>query len=211
MAHGTEILILSHQPLLASSLKAILEKRGYAVERLDALPRHVSPEWADRAPGVVLIDAGLLEQAEQRMSQALRDVFPASDLIFFATTVTQAFVVRMLRLGVKGIVLVSEHENALFECIERVLQGGTYLSPDLLRQAVLAGAEAEIPHADLTTREKQVLRLIAEGHTTREVARQLNISVKTAVAHRSRIMEKLDIHDTATLVRFAIRTGLLPA
>jgi DNA-binding NarL/FixJ family response regulator len=211
MAHGTEILILSHQPLLASSLKAILEKRGYAVERLDALPRHVSPEWADRAPGVVLIDAGLLEQAEQRMSQALRDVFPASDLIFFATAVTQAFVVRMLRLGVKGIVLVSEHENALFECIERVLQGGTYLSPDLLRQAVLAGTETEIPHADLTTREKQVLRLIAEGHTTREVARQLNISVKTAVAHRSRIMEKLDIHDTATLVRFAIRTGLLPA
>jgi DNA-binding NarL/FixJ family response regulator len=73
----------------------------------------------------------------------------------------------------------------------------------------MAGPSHEEPRSELTAREKQVLRLIAEGSTTREVAQELQISVKTAVAHRSRIMEKLDIHDTATLVRFAIRTGLV--
>jgi DNA-binding NarL/FixJ family response regulator len=189
----------------------MLEQRGFRVHKRDVVPGHVDGADHDMEPAAVIADAGLFEQPGTRLLEDLRTVFPGSSLILFGTSVSHGFVVRMLRLGIKGIVLVSEHENALFECMDRVLGGGTYLSPELLRQAVMAGPAQDDAHTELTAREKQVLRLIAEGSTTREVAQELQISVKTAVAHRSRIMEKLDIHDTATLVRFAIRTGLISA
>lgn len=187
----------------------MLEQSGYRVQKRDVVPGHVEGADHDFHAIAVIADVGLFDQAGSRLIEELRGHYPDSSLILFGTAVSHGFVVRMLRLGIKGIVLVSEHENALFECLERVLSGGTYLSPELLRQAVMSGPSMDESRSDLTAREKQVLRLIAEGSTTREVAQELQISIKTAVAHRSRIMEKLDIHDTATLVRFAIRSGLI--
>lgn len=210
---GMDVIILSHQPLLASSIRAMLEKRGYQVHKRDVVPGHVggNNHGADSAaePAALLADAALFDPPGSTLLEDLREAYPRCAIVLFGTAVAHSFVVRMLRAGIKGIVLISEHENALFECLERVTAGGTYLSPDLLRQTVMAGPGHDESHSELTAREKQVLRLIAEGSTTREVAQELQISVKTAVAHRTRIMEKLDIHDTATLVRFAIRTGLI--
>lgn len=206
-----DVIILSHQPLLASSLRAMLEARGFSVEKIDTVPGHLGAVPRDETPKAVLIDSGLMDPSGVRLIDEARSIYPECHVLVFGTQVTHGFVVRLLRAGIKGIVLVSEHENALFECFDRVLAGGTYLSPELLRQAVMAGPEADENRSELTQREKQVLRLIADGKTTRELAVELQISVKTAVAHRTRIMEKLDIHDTATLVRFAIRTGLISA
>ena len=92
------------------------------------------------------------------------------------------------------------------------MAGGIYLSPGISQSIVKAYlARHQVASHPLTVREQEVLRLVAEGKTTREVAQLLGISVKTAESHRMRIMAKLDIHDTAGLVRYAIRQGLIQA
>jgi DNA-binding NarL/FixJ family response regulator len=96
--------------------------------------------------------------------------------------------------------------------IREAAHGGTYLSPEISEAVIDAYKyKTEVPDNPLSARERQVLQLIAEGKTTKQVALTLGISVKTAETYRTRIMEKLDIHITAGLVRYAIRTGLVQA
>jgi two-component system response regulator NreC len=115
-----------------------------------------------------------------------------------------------LRAGARGVVVKSRAFDELLRAIQAVSHGDTYLSPDVsnvvVESYVANGNELE---PRLRDRERQVLQLVAEGKTTKEIATILGISVKTAESHRMKIMERLDIHDTAGLVRYAIRQGLI--
>ena len=98
----------------------------------------------------------------------------------------------------------------LVRAIREAAHGGTYLSPEVSEAVVQAYQnKTEIPPDPLSPRERQVLQLIAEGKTTKEVAGTLEISVKTAETYRTRIMGKLDVHETASLVRYAVRRGIV--
>ncbi len=98
----------------------------------------------------------------------------------------------------------------LVQAIREVSSGKTYLSPGISRAVVEAClSKTELPEDPLTIREREVLQLVAEGKTTKEIAQVLGISAKTADSHRTRMMRKLDIHETAGLVRHAIRQGLI--
>jgi DNA-binding NarL/FixJ family response regulator len=120
------------------------------------------------------------------------------------------FVTEALRAGVKGYVLKSQAATDLIHAIQEVCRGGFYLSPSISRAVVEAYLSKSEPAADpLTSRERQVLQLVGEGKSTKDVAKLLGISVKTAESHRTRLMRKLDIHETAGLVRYAIRRGLV--
>ena len=115
-----------------------------------------------------------------------------------------------LRAGARGYVLKTQSIAELLEALRQVHAGNVYVSPGLWRDVVdsyRSGEEA--PQDPLTPREREVLQLIAEGHTTKEIAAALGISFKTAESHRSHLMNKLDIHVTAGLVRYAIRRGLV--
>ena len=120
------------------------------------------------------------------------------------------YVMEALRAGVKGYVLKTQAAQDLVQAIKEVSRGAMYLSPGISRTVVEAYlAKSELPPDPLTSREREVLQLIAEGKTTKEVAVILGVSVKTAESHRTRIMGKLEIHETASLVRYAIRRGLV--
>ncbi len=120
------------------------------------------------------------------------------------------FVLESMRAGISGYLLKSRAALGLFEAIIEVQRGNTYLSPAVSGSVVKAYISgSEIPQESLSTREREVLQLIAEGKTTKEAATILGIAAKTAESHRTRIMTKLEIHDTAGLVRYAIRAGLL--
>ena len=122
------------------------------------------------------------------------------------------YVGKALQAGIKGYVLKTQASADLIQAIREVHRGAIYLSPGVSRAVVDAYlAKTELPIDPLTARERQVLQLVAEGKTTKEVAVLLGISVKTAESHRTRIMQKLDIHETASLVRYAIREGLTQA
>jgi DNA-binding NarL/FixJ family response regulator len=119
-------------------------------------------------------------------------------------------VVEALRAGVKGYVLKSQVARDLIQALQQVSAGKIYLSPGVAHavvEAYLSGRE--LPSDSLTSRERQVLQLVSEGKSTKEIATMLGISVKTAESHRGRLMRKLDIHETASLVRYAIRRGLV--
>src|SRR5438132_578906 len=117
---------------------------------------------------------------------------------------------KALQTGIRGYVLKTQTAADLIGAILEVVRGGIYLSPGVsqaIAQAYLG--KNEIFSNQLTSRECQVLQLVAEGKTTKEVAQMLGISAKTADSHRTRIMTKLGIHDTAGPVRYAIRRGLI--
>jgi DNA-binding NarL/FixJ family response regulator len=120
------------------------------------------------------------------------------------------YVLEGLRVGVKGFVTKTHAGEDLLHAIRQALRGMTYVSPEL-SQAVFEAIQmkTDLGEDPLTPRERQILQLVAEGKTTKESARLLNISAKTAETHRARIMEKLNIHETAGLVRYAIRRGLI--
>ena len=110
----------------------------------------------------------------------------------------------------KGYVLKSQAATDLVHAIQEVYRGGIYLSPSISRAVVEALLSKAALSADpLTSRERQVLQLVSEGRSTKEVATLLGIRLKTAESHRTRLMQKLDIHETASLVRYAIRRGLV--
>jgi two-component system response regulator NreC len=120
------------------------------------------------------------------------------------------YVLEALRAGVRGYVLKKQAAADLVRAIREVVGGSVYLSPGI--SAVVADAvrsPVPLPEDPLTAREREVLQLVAEGKTTKEIAGILGVSVKTADAHRTRLMQKLDIHDIASLTRYAIRQGLI--
>jgi DNA-binding NarL/FixJ family response regulator len=122
----------------------------------------------------------------------------------------EQYIHEALEVGVKAYVLKSQVASDLVHAMQQVSRGGIYLSPGVSRAVVDAyRSKAERPSDPLSGRERQVLQLIAEGKSTKDVASLLGISVKTAESHRSRLMQKLDIHETASLVRYAVRRGLV--
>jgi DNA-binding NarL/FixJ family response regulator len=119
-------------------------------------------------------------------------------------------VTEALRAGVKGYVLKSQVATDLLYAIQQVYRGEIYLSPSISGTVAKAFlSKTGLPEDPLTLRERQVLQLISEGKSSKEIAALLGISVKTAESHRTRLMQKLDIHDVASLVRYAIRRGLV--
>ncbi len=123
------------------------------------------------------------------------------------------YVLQAMRAGIRGYVLKTRAAADLIQAITDVGSGLTYLSSGVSQAVIEAYLTKDelAPQANLTPRELQVLQLVAEGKTTKEVASLLGVSFKTAESHRTRIMEKLDIHETAGLVRYAIRKGIIQA
>ena len=137
---------------------------------------------------------------------------PLTRIILLTMHTEQPYVVESLKIGVKGYVLKTQAADELLDAIQSVIEGRTYLSPGIsgsVVEAMVAGVG--LPVDPLSAREREVLQLISEGNTTKEVANALGISVKTAETHRTNVMRKLDVHETAGLVRYAIRRGLTQA
>jgi DNA-binding NarL/FixJ family response regulator len=120
------------------------------------------------------------------------------------------YVKRFLALGVSGYLLKSSAGGALVDALRSVHRGGLVLDPAVARQAVSGGAsEPSGPWESLTDREKQVFKLIADGRSSKEVAQELDISVKTAMSHREHLMSKLQVHNRTELVRLAFKLGVI--
>jgi two-component system response regulator NreC len=146
---------------------------------------------------------------------AARELKKSSPKIKFVVLTQQdedQYVTESLRAGVRGYVLKSQAADDLVHAIQEVCRGFIYLSPNISRAVVDAYLSKTHDSDDpLSGRERQVLQLVGEGKSTKDIAAHLGISVKTAESHRARLMKKLDIHETASLVRYAIRRGLIQA
>jgi two-component system, NarL family, response regulator NreC len=144
---------------------------------------------------------------------AAREIIKANSkikVILLTMHTEDHLVLESLRAGVTGYVLKTRASSELVQAIRAVSKGEMYLTQSISRTIVQAFLNKDdVPDRFLSDRERQVLQLVAEGKTTKELATILGISAKTAESHRSNIMDKLDIHDVAGLVRYAIRTGII--
>lgn len=163
-------------------------------------------------PEVLLLDVAMPRVNGLEVLAQLTRERRATRVLMVSMHGQEEYVLRALDLGAAGYLRKDAGCEQLAEAVRTVLRGGTYLSPGLER-AVHAYRErtggAADPLAGLTPRQRQVLQLIAEGHTTRQVAAALGIRYKTADAHRRNLMRALGVHDLAALVRLAVRTGLV--
>jgi DNA-binding NarL/FixJ family response regulator len=166
-------------------------------------------------PDVVLMDMAMPGLGGLEATLQIRRDCPRTRILVLTQYADREYVARFLKAGVSGYVLKKAAGVELAAAIRAVARGGLVLDPDVARDAVGEARrdgeqDALDPYESLTDREKQVLRLVAEGKSNKEVAEGLGISVKTAMSHREHVMRKLDMHSRTDLIRFAIRRGVIP-
>jgi DNA-binding NarL/FixJ family response regulator len=206
----TSLLLADDHSLILQGLKTLLERQGFQVVSEAANGQEVLKKAEKTQPDVAIIDISMPVLNGIDAARELRKSSPKTKVILLTQHEEDQYVTEALRVGVKGYVLKSQAAGDLVHAIEEVRRGSVYLSPIISRAVVDAYLSKTYASADnLSTRERQVLQLVGEGKSTKDVAAQLGISVKTAESHRARLMRKLDIHETASLVRYAIRRGLV--
>jgi two-component system response regulator NreC len=206
----TRILLADDHRIIRQGLRVLLETEGFAVvgEASDGLEA-VRVTRALR-PAVCVLDVAMPQLNGLDAARAILRDPPATKTVLLSMHTENCYVSEALKAGVRGYVLKSQASADLVQAIREVVRGMTYLSPGVAQTVVDAYlAKSDLPPDPLSLRERQVLQLVAEGKATKQAAALLGVSAKTVESHRTRIMAKLDIHETAGLVRYAIRNGLI--
>jgi len=161
-------------------------------------------------PDVVVMDVAMPELNGIEATRRLADLSPRSRVLALSMHKDSVYVREILRAGARGYLLKDSIASDLLAAVRAIARGEGYLSPGV-SDAVLNDYRRHVtdPIDLLTSREREVLQMIAEGKTNKEIATVLNLSVYTVDAHRGRIMEKLNLHSVTDLVRFAVRCGLV--
>ena len=204
------IILADDHLIVRQGLRLVLEKEqidvlGEASDGLEAirLIQELLPEIAVLDLDMPGLDGLAVLREAARLS-------PQTRAIILTRHMEEPYAVEALRIGARGYVLKTQASTDLVAAIRHVHRGEVYLSPKISKAVVRSYLNnADGLNEQLSVRERQVLQLVGEGHSTKKIASLLGISAKTADTHRTKLMEKLDIHQTAGLVRYAIRNGLL--
>lgn len=208
------VLIADDHTLVRAGIRALLEKLpGVQVVAEASDGREALRLVKTHQPDVVLMDIAMrglngLEATERTVKE-----FPKIKVLILSMHTSEEYVWQALNAGAVGYLLKGSDLDELAFAIKAVTRGGTYLSPPISKQVISdyvrrVGGEKSLLER-LTPRQREVLQLIAEGATTKDIAKTLGVSVKTVETHRTQLMERLDIHDVAGLVHYAIKTGLV--
>lgn len=205
------LVLADDHVLVRQGLKSLLEAAGFLVVGEAADGREAVRLVQDEKPDVAVIDISMPQFNGLGAAAELVRQHTRTKLVVLTQHDEPQYVAEALRSGVRGYVLKSQAARDLVTAIESVSRGEVYLSPGIA--GAVASAYRREPGATpaLSVRERQVLQLVAEGHSTKAIAARLGISAKTVDSHRSRLMRKLDIHEIAGLVRYAIRHGVAQA
>jgi two-component system, NarL family, response regulator NreC len=207
---GTSVLLADDHILVRQGLRSLLDRENIRVIAEASDGQEVIRLAESLHPDIAIMDISMPTLNGIDAARVLARSCPKTRVIFLTQHEEEQYLHEALEAGVRGYILKSQVVNDLVHAIRQVSSGGFYLSPGVSQAVVEAyRSKAERPSDPLSVRERQVLQLIAEGKSTKDVASLLGISVKTAESHRTRLMQKLDIHETATLVRYAIRRGLI--
>ncbi len=173
----------------------------------------VAERVAALQPDVVLLDINMPGQNGLEVTARLNKTWPNVRVLILSMYESDEYVAQALANGARGYILKDAAPDELEAAIRTVVSGGTYLSRTISQQvlgAYVQQLQGVRPAAvSLSPRQREVLRLIALGHSTKDIARVLDLSVKTVETHRTRLMQQLDIHEITGLVRYALRTGLI--
>jgi len=205
------ILLADDHSLVRHGFRMILEAQPDMEIAGEAGNGREAVELAQKLkPDVVVMDVTMPELNGIEATRRLIELSPRSRVLALSMHKDAVYVREILRAGARGYLLKDSADADLLAAVRAVAKGEGYLSPGV-SDAVLSDYRRHVtdPLDLLTTREREVLQLIAEGKTNKEIATSLNLSVYTVEAHRGRVMEKLNLHSTGELVRFAVRSGLI--
>lgn len=203
------VLLADDHALVRAGIKALLDntpdiqvvaESGDGIQTLESIKA--------TAPDLVLLDISMPGLSGMEVLERLNEEYPKVRVIILTIHDDPAYAVAAVRAGADGYLPKKAAGEELVRGIRAVMQGETYLSPEISK-ASMAEYKSTVHSEELTPRQLDVLRMIAEGYSTKEIARGLNISAKTVETHRALLMQRLNIHDVAGLVRYAIKTGLV--
>ena len=204
------VLLADDHILVRDGIKVTLEANGLSIVGEASEGREAVKMVRDLKPDVAVFDVSMPGLNGVDAARIALKENPGTKVVLLTVHTENEYVDEALRAGVSGYVLKKQATADLIRAIQEVSLGNIYLSPGISRAVMEAFRSGkELAARTLTAREREVLQLIAEGKTTKEIGSVLGISVKTAETHRSRVMDKLEIRDTAGLVRYAIRMGLV--
>jgi DNA-binding NarL/FixJ family response regulator len=207
-------MIVEDHALVRAGMRALLEK----IDGIDVVSA-VGDGWEavkavqTDAPDLVLMDIAMPELNGLDATSRIVKESPATRVILLSMHANEEYLQQALQSGALGYLLKGAELAELELAIKTVSRGESYLTPAVAKYAIEAYREKSDgptgPLAKLSMRQREILQLIAEGHTTKDIAQRLNVSVKTVETHRAHLMERLEIHDVPGLVRFAVRVGLI--
>jgi len=207
---NTRVLVADDHPVVRQGLKSLLTREGFSVVGEAADGREALRQVEALHPEVALLDLGMpglngLDAAREIMQSSA-----GTKVVILTQHAEEPYILEALRAGVHGYVLKSQSVSDVVQAIRDVTRGKLYVSPAISEVVVSAyRGQTRLPADLLTTREREVLQLVAEGKSTKQIAELLGIAQKTAESHRSHLMVKLGIHQVAGLVRYAVRRGLV--
>jgi DNA-binding NarL/FixJ family response regulator len=211
---ATRVVLADDHALVRAGIRMLLENLpGIEVVGEADNGRRALELIRTSAPNLILLDISMAELGGLEALPRIVKDFPSVKVLILSAHANEEYVLRALRHGAAGYMLKDAAAEELELAINAVAQGKTYLSPSVSRTVVDSylqrAAGEEGPAEELTPRQREILQMIAEGKNTKEIAATLEISVKTVEAHRLQLMARLNIHDVAGLVRYAIRSGLV--
>jgi len=219
MNQGQKIRILlaeDHLIVREGLLKLLESEEDIEVVGQASNGRQTVEMTMERKPDIVIMDIAMPELNGLEATRQIRLASPETKVLILSAHSDDAYVERMTELGAAGYLIKQTSAHRLSMAIREVYKGNTFYSPSIVKKMASQnrktidrkGARKTIS-VHLTTREMEVLQLIAEGHANKQIAALLGISIKTVEKHRDHLMQKLDIHDTASLTRYAIAEGVI--
>lgn len=208
------LLLADDHRLMRAGLRALLHSLEHVQVVAEAGNGYEALKLAEQhQPDIVIMDIGMEELNGLEATARMAKLRPAPRVIVLSMHANEEYVRRALQAGAVAYLLKGAEPTELEFAIQAVMRGETYLTPAVSKQVIQdylhGGAVKPDSLSELTPRQREVLQLIAEGHSTKEIANKLSLSIKTVETHRGELMHRLDIHEVAGLVRYAIRTGLV--
>jgi two-component system, NarL family, response regulator NreC len=217
MASRTTVMIADDHPLVRSGLRILLERDGEFQVIAEASNGDEAIDLAVlHKPDVILLDVGMPRLSGPDAAQSILQKTPSARIVMLSMHSDEAYVLRALKAGARGYLLKASPEADVLEAVRAVANGQTYFSPSikkLLVEEYVVEAQrrgVEDSYDLLSRREKEIFRVLASGKSNREIADLLYISVTTVETHRNNIFQKLNLHNLAELILYAVRKGLVP-
>lgn len=210
------ILLADDHNLIRSGLRALLERQeGFSVVAEAADGREALNMALAVDPDVVVIDVAMPNLNGIEAARRIKEKRPETAVVILSMHADEGYVLRALKSGARGYLLKDSPEEDLIQAIRAVHQGKAFFSPeisrmlaeDYMRQMGQRGVEDS--YELLTPREREVLQMLAEGNSNKEVASKLSLSLYTVETHRGNVLEKLNLHSTAEMILYAVRKGIV--
>ena len=207
---AVRVILADDHEMVRQGLRVLLEREGFEVVGEAPDGREAMKVCEALHPEVAILDLAMPLLNGVDAAREIIKTNPRTKVVLLTMHTEDHLILESLRAGVTGYVLKTKASGELVQALRAVCRGEMFLTQSISRTIVQAFLlKDDLPDKPISDRERQVLQLVAEGKTTKEIAALLGISVKTAESHRSNMMDKLDIHDTAGLVRYAVRKGII--